>query len=356
MSNSPLPKIEELKHVYATLTPPCSVFGICGGCSFQDLSYKDELEIKQTWLTKIFETQLNWDRVDKIIASPQEYYYRHRLDLKLARFKDGHCELGFTLPGRKRMIEIDECAIARREVSDFIPQLKSDAVEQLPADYREANITVRAGDEKKVYWGGIGRRSLQMDEKDYLWTKIREQRIYYSLDTFFQANLFILPPLIEILRGLPIWNQEKTFFDLYGGVGLFGLNMVDLVKEVHLIEENQFSIKLARYNIAHRQLNNFFVIEGRLEEKLSDVLVGLNGFDHIAIIDPPRAGLSSSVIQLLNEVEKIRYLVYLSCHPASLIENLIELTKRKWRLNQVIPFDFFPRTKHIETLVLLEKN
>lgn len=346
-------KMEELKNNYVKILPLCPSFGICGGCSFQDLSYKDELEVKHIWLKNLFQTQLSWDRVEPVVASPQEYHYRHRLDLKLARFKDGHLELGFTLLGRKRMMEIAECVIARRELSDFIPQLKCETIKQLPADYREANITVRSGDAKKIYWGGIGRRSLQMEEKDYLWTEIQGRKIFYALDTFFQANLFILPKLMEVLRGFPVWGKDKIFFDLYGGVGLFGLNVTDRVKEVYLIEENKSSIKLAQYNIHHHQLNHFFVIEGRLEEKLLPILENLEGSDHVAMIDPPRAGLSKNAVELLNGVRKFKYLMYLSCHPETLIENLVELTKEKWQIKQVVPFDFFPRTRHLETLVLL---
>lgn len=355
MHNPPVIQMEELKNNYVKISPLCPSFGVCGGCSFQDLSYQDELEVKYIWLKNLFQNRLGWDRVEPVVASPQEYHYRHRLDLKLARFKDGHCELGFTLPGRKRMMEIAECVIARQELSQFIPQLKLEAVKQLPPDYREANITVRSGNEKKVYWGGIGRRSLQMEEKDYLWTEIQGRKIFYSLDTFFQANLFILPKLMEILRGFPIWSRDKLFFDLYGGVGLFGLNVADRVKEVYLIEENKFSVKLAQYNIRHHQLDNFFVIEGRLEEKLWLVLENLAGSEHIAMIDPPRAGLSKRVVEMLNGVNKFKHLIYLSCNPETLIENCVELTQEKWQIKQIIPFDFFPRTRHLETLVVLEQ-
>jgi tRNA/tmRNA/rRNA uracil-C5-methylase (TrmA/RlmC/RlmD family) len=193
-------------------------------------------------------------------------------------------------------------------------------------------------------------------KEDYFWTEIHGKKIFFALNTFFQANLFILPQLMEVLRGFPIWNKDKIFFDLYGGVGLFGLNVVDLVKEVYLIEENIFSIQLAHYNARHHALNNFFITEGRLEEKFSLLLEELQGDDHIAMIDPPRAGLSPSVVDCLNRVKKFKHLIYLSCDPETLIENCVELTKEEWQIKQVIPFDFFPRTRHLETLVLLERR
>lgn len=348
--------LEQLKNNYLRIQAPCSVFNQCGGCLFQDLSYADELSVKQEWLGDLFKVKFSTLKIETVVASPHEYHYRHRLDLKMKRFKDGQIKMGFSSLDNRRMMEIEKCFIAREEISSFLPQLKIDAQKRLTEKHREANITVKSGDDKRIFWGGIGKRSLQMDEKDYLWTDINGRRIFYGLDTFFQANLFILPKLIETLRSLPFWNQEKIFFDLYGGVGLFGLSVSDIVKEVYLIEENIFSIKLAKYNSNYHQLKNFHVIEGRLEDKLMGVLENMPSHGHIAMIDPPRAGLSQEVIRFLNSIDHFKHLIYLSCNPESLMDNLVELTKDQWQIIKVIPFDFFPRTKHLETLVVLKRK
>ena len=82
-------------------------------------------------------------------------------------------------------------------------------------------------------------------------------RIKYSLDTFFQANISILPSVFHKIKSLGIWGNDVTFYDLYGGVGLFGIGMIDSVNKVVLIEESVASLRLAKYNVAYHDLKNF---------------------------------------------------------------------------------------------------
>ncbi len=74
------------------------------------------------------------------------------------------------------------------------------------------------------------------------------------------------------------------------------------------------------------------------------------------MIDPPRAGLSESVRQMFGRIKDLETLIYLSCNPETLVEDLKALTHSGWDVLQVIPFDFFPKTRHLETLVLIIKR
>jgi tRNA/tmRNA/rRNA uracil-C5-methylase (TrmA/RlmC/RlmD family) len=179
--------------------------------------------------------------------------------------------------------------------------------------------------------------------------------VHYSLDTFFQANVFILPVVFERLRQLPIWQSDSVFFDLYGGVGLFGIGVYDLVKRVVNIEENPASIRLALYNKQYNQLSAYDCYAGRLEEVWPRVVGAYKGLSKIVMVDPPRAGLSSNAVDWINQLDGVSYLLYLSCHPESLVENLKEM-RQYWQVQKIIPFDFFPRTRHIETLVILKSH
>jgi tRNA/tmRNA/rRNA uracil-C5-methylase (TrmA/RlmC/RlmD family) len=75
---------------------------------------------------------------------------------------------------------------------------------------------------------------------------------------------------------------------------------------------------------------------------------------NIVMVDPPRAGLSELTVAMLNSVENVQHLLYLSCNPESLLANCKSL-KDHWNIRVVLPLDFFPRTLHLETLVLFEK-
>ncbi|MBL8012269.1 MAG: hypothetical protein JNN05_00335, partial [Candidatus Omnitrophica bacterium] len=199
------------------------------------------------------------------------------------------------------------------------------------------------------------KRSLELPPENYLWTEILGRRIYYSLDTFFQANLYILPSFIERLRALDIWGKNSVFFDLYGGVGLFGLCVYDLVDKVVLIEAVPASLKLAKYNAAYHQLSQFIIEEGRVEDILPGKLALMTQTNNIVMVDPPRAGLSPQTVEMLNGVSNTNYLIYLSCNPQSLVENCWSL-KDRWEIHKILPVDFFPRTQHLETLVILRSK
>ena len=336
--------------------PLCPVFGACGGCSYQDISYEHELALKEENLRKLFFEKLGLtaEIFDPIVASPEPYHYRNRLDLTLRRTKDG-IMLGFQVAAARKIIEVEACPIARKEISEFIPQLKREATAKLPADYRNANVVVRTGEDGRVLWGGIGRRSLALQEKDYFWTTVRGRKIFYSLDTFFQANLFILPALMDVIEKYAEFDAQTCFLDLYSGTGLFGLAFADKAAKVFMIEENGPSTEVAAYALRFHNLTHAAVRAGKVETELPAVLKELQNEKRvIAIVDPPRHGLSVSALETIAAEKKLEKLFYLSCLPESLARDLALFKEKGWRVEKVIPFDFFPRTHHLETLVLLK--
>ncbi len=335
--------------------PPCSVFGECGGCSYQDLPYEEELILKDNYLRELLQKKVSLadNLFEPIVSSPKDYHYRHRLDLKLVQTRTKEVFMGFSPFAKGRLIPVDSCPIAIKEVSDFLPTLKEQAKAKLSDKYRQANLVIRTGDDHRVLWGGIGRRSLQLKEEDYLWTTIAGKKIFYSLDTFFQANLSILPKLFERLYQFDCWGSDVSFYDLYGGVGLFAIGLIEKVDQVFLIEECGASLKLARYNAQFHGFKNFQLVEGRVEDKLGDVIKEDHHSVKVAFIDPPRAGLSDTARALLTGKKEFNHLFYLSCNPEALGRDLNDFISKGWKVEKIIPFDFFPRTKHLETLVLL---
>lgn len=338
--------------------PKCPIFGQCGGCFFQDIEYKDELALKDELLRSLL--LKNLDIKDSVflpvVASPNDYHYRHRLDLKLKKTLDKKIFIGFTPIEHRGVIPVEECSIAMKALSDFIPELKKQAIEKLPEKYKLASLVVKASQDGRVFWGGIGKGSLKQNQEDYLYTTINTKKVHFSLETFFQANFSILPHLMDVIKGLDIWESNTQFYDLYGGVGLFSITLNDVVKDIFLIEENPASIRLAEYNKEYHQMSNLNIIEGTVEEHLPKLLSMDKDKNHVAMIDPPRAGLSVSVRDMLKETKDIKHLLYLSCNPQALVADLKNFMDSGWCLQKVIPFDFFPRTRHLETLVLLSSE
>ncbi len=340
----------------SNVKPLCKLFGQCGGCQFQDIAYADELKLKEQLVGDLFDK--SFGQMDKILQpilpSPKEYHYRHRLDLKLVNSIKNGLQMGFSPETGKQILPAQECPIARQEISDFLPQLKEHLLTHWPQDYEVANVVVRSGDARYVRWGGIGQRSLRMNPEEYFWTEVRGQKIYYSLETFFQANLDILPAVIDYVRSFDFWQRRPVFLDLYAGVGLFGLSVVDLANKVFMIEENKVSARLAQHNVAAQRLAGVLILARTVEAALPEIFKQYPHQEMVAMIDPPRAGLSPQVVDFLKNCEQLSHLIYLSCQPESLVRDLKILTSGAWRLREVRPLDFFPKTRHIETLVVLE--
>ena len=335
-------------------TPLCPYFGSCGGCAYQDLTYEDELSLKEENLQKLFERELGIspEIFRPIVPSPEPYGYRTRLDLSFRRQR-GEVVMGFMSEGTRRLVDIGSCSIARPEISGFLPRLREEAGAMLPENYRSANLVVKAGADGRTRWGGIGRGSLRMVERDYFSAEIEGKRIFYSLDCFFQANLGILPRALESLRSLLGLTPETCLLDLYSGVGLFWVVFAREAHAVWAVEESGSALRVAEFNQRYHHLSNVFLKEGKTEDLFEEVLAELDGRPRAAIVDPPRQGLGPRALEKLAQEKSIRPLVYVSCHPPSLVRDLGRFLEAGWRVDRVVPHDFFPRTRHLETLVRL---
>ncbi len=336
--------------------PLCAYFGDCGGCLYQNFNYEEELKVKSDQLKELWGQAFpNLDcPAEPVIPSPNPYYYRHRIDLTMKLTREGWI-MGFQHEGRRKMLEVEACVIAREEVSSFLPELKKQAVSKWKEGYRTANLVIKTGDDGRVLWGGIGRRSLETADSDFLWTEIHGKRIFYSLDTFFQSNLGILPKLMEEISKLANFDRNTLFLDLYAGVGLFGIYFSDQVGELRMIEDCKQSVRLMRWNANYHHMDTSSVVEGKVEQALPLYLSHRQGKRTVAMVDPPRKGLHAQAAQTLAELRDLDLLFYLSCNPESLLRDLKIFFQEGWKIIKMIPFDFFPKTRHLETLVCLTR-
>ena len=339
-----------------TIQPLCPVFGECGGCAYQDISYEKELERKDAFVKDLLQKdpRITNGLFEPIVASPKPYHYRNRLDLEFIRTRDDRVMLGFTPGSGRGIVPVEGCSIAEKSISEFIPELRKRLEQNPVANYRRANIVIRTGDDAKVLWGGIGKRSCRLNPDDYLWTLLEGKKIFYSLDTFFQANLSILPKLFERISAFDCWQAKPVLYDLYAGVGLFSLALAHKTRKAVLIEESLPSIKLAEHNVEHNRLTHMEILAGRVEEALPALLARENSaMPKVAIVDPPRAGLSPLALETLVHAKGFTHLFYLSCNPKALARDLNGFIDHGWKIQRIVPFDFFPKTRHVETLVAL---
>jgi 23S rRNA (uracil1939-C5)-methyltransferase len=167
-------------------------------------------------------------------------------------------------------------------------------------------------------------------------------------DSFFQNNFFLLPKLVETVRGFLRDGGAKHLVDLYCGVGFFGIETADVVESFVGVEYDQLAIKAARQNAASRKINNGEFISAKVEEVLPELLQKFTPEKTAVILDPPRKGCWPETLELLRRTKPAQ-VIYVSCHPATMARDLnILCGDGVFNLARVQPLDMFPQTQHVE--------
>ncbi len=166
----------------------------------------------------------------------------------------------------------------------------------------------------------------------------------YATESFFQINI---PVYEQALRDMAQFTANNTakVLDLYSGVGTIGLTIGG--DDVTLVEINEHAVREMRQNIAGLHKNATAILAP--SEQALDYITS----DKIIIVDPPRAGLHQAVIDRLLEQTPPR-IIYLSCNPVTQARD-VSLLQEKYQITHIQGYNFFPRTPHIENLIVLDK-
>ena len=172
--------------------------------------------------------------------------------------------------------------------------------------------------------------------------------------SFYQVNHDMAERVYRLAGELAELKGNEVLLDLYCGAGLIGLSLAKNVKKVVGIEIVSAAVKNAEQNARDNGITNAEFHCG--DASLVGELISKKGYEFdIAIVDPPRKGCSSDVIEALanSGVEKI---IYVSCNSATLARDINLLKEKGYTAKKVIPADLFPRTVHVETVVLLSQR
>jgi tRNA/tmRNA/rRNA uracil-C5-methylase (TrmA/RlmC/RlmD family) len=321
--------------------PECRYFGACGGCQYQHVAYPAQLQLKHKQISDLFERvgKIPSDKIAPVIPCPQPYGYRNRIMIRSQWNKpEQKLNIGFIRADCGLVEDIEECKIAEPALNEQIRH-------------------VRAHPPPK---GGI-KVVLRVQPED--WDVPR--------DSFFQNNFFLLPKLVETIRGflrgvgvqalacseIPLpqsevqakaWTPTKHLIDLYCGVGFFGIELADAVESFVGVEYDQLAIKAARQNAAARKISNGEFISAKVEDVFPELLKKFSPEAAAVILDPPRKGCQPEILQLLLEMKPAQ-IIYVSCHPATMARDLNVLcAEGVFELARVQPLDMFPQTQHVE--------
>ncbi len=369
--------IEILKASSSRISAPCKFFGRCGGCQLQHLDYKEQLVWKQRWLEELLARigGLKGIPVEPVIPSPKPYGYRNRVSLTLLRKSGGRVRQGFL--GRdmehaastdsRYLVDIDSCEISMPSINHAIGELaEKNSHGKLFGDFEgklKLEIATNGPNTFFLPWqtfeekaGGPGAKP---QEGKILREKVGGMEFEFSPQVFFQVNSYLLLQLVSAVGELVSTGakEETCLFDLYSGVGLFGISLADRVKKVVSLEENKLAYQFALRNIKRNNITNVFAYSGLVEAKFQKFFERHREKRNVLLADPPRDGMNASLMEVLkNFRSEIDSLIYLSCEPSILARDLARLKEAGFSPKRVMPFDLFPQTQIFETVVLLEAD
>ena len=169
----------------------------------------------------------------------------------------------------------------------------------------------------------------------------------YACEGFFQVNIPVYEKALSDMKEWIDCNKKMPTLDLYSGVGTIGLTIGG--DDVTLVEINEHAVAEMQRNITKLNRPNAKAILAPSEKSL-EYITG----EQIVIVDPPRAGLHADVTNRLLETEPPR-IIYLSCNPVTQARD-VSLLQEKYEIVHHQGYNFFPRTPHIEHLVILDKK
>ena len=187
-------------------------------------------------------------------------------------------------------------------------------------------------------------KKIQSQNQENLQDSVLGVNFNYATESFFQINL---PVYEQALRDMKKFiDISKPTVDLYSGVGSIGLTIG--TGNLTLVEINEPAVEEMRRNIAElgREKTTKAILSPS-EKALEFIEKGVN-----LIVDPPRAGMNREVCEKILEIEPER-VIYLSCNPTTQARDVVILSK-KYKIIYARGYNFFPRTPHIESLIILE--
>ena len=318
----------------------CPIYDKCGGCNFLHTSYENERTIKKDEIERLFNRKVNY------LSTENSLNYRNKVVLHVKNNK-----LGFYDSKTHNICSFNTCYLLDPLINKTIDSIKKyDLTGVLEIMIRTVNNEVMINiisDRDDILLLDIDVDSLYLNDKHikgkkYLIDEINNFKFSIYPLSFYQINKEGMTSIYNkareyILRG-------DTLLDLYCGTGTIGIWMSDNFKRVVGVEINESSIKNANINKKLNDINN-------IEFMCSDAKKINGKFDSI-IVDPPRSGLSKDVVKYINNSNSKR-LVYISCNYKTLKRD-IELLNN-YSLEDMSICDMFPRTKHVETVCVLER-
>lgn len=375
----------------------------CGGCTYQGVPYEEQLAEKDRQVRDLLKAKnIDIGVYTGIEPSPSQYRYRNKMEYTFGDLvKDGEMTLGMHRKGSfMSIVTVDECQLVHE---DFNKVLKSTLAFCIAKGYEKyhkkshkglmRNLIVRLGQntgellinivtssqsefDEDEYLACIEDIDLENDVvgvlhtindniadavncdklrvlrgRDFYMEKIKGLDFKVSAFSFFQTNVRAVERLYDYALSLPENFSGSIVFDLYSGTGTITQIMALKAGKAIGIELVEDSVEAAEANARLNKLSNCSFFVGDVFEKLDEI----REKPDVIVVDPPRIGIKPDALDkiIAYGVEEI---VYISCNPKTLVENLYYLKYYGYEPKNIKAFDNFPNTSHVETVVLLSRK
>ncbi len=405
-SNHASAVIDKIEHPSEhRIAAPCPLFGGCGGCSWQNLPYEEQLRWKEKQvaetLTRLGGVEL--PQILPIIPSPEAWNYRNKMEFTFGEDVDGNVILGFHLPGHyDRIFNVPSCLIhpqpfdgVMKAIVDYAREEKLTAYDQrrhegllrhavvrhskttggvvvllitnageLPSPERLAEKIKAACPELQGFVWGINRGVADVAttrEKKFLWgdpilkETINGLTFAISPLSFFQTNTLGAELLYRTAVEMAELTTTDRVLDAYCGAGTIGLHCARHVRRVAGVEMNTEAVWDARANTAANGIGNAAFIAAPMSEGMKLARHAAGGDFTRVIIDPPRGGMDKKSLATLVAAQAPIF-VYVSCNPATLARDLKTICEGGYKIDAYRPVDMFPHTYHIETVARFRRT
>lgn len=292
-------------------TPPCSVFGICGGCDWQHMSYELQVQSKIQMLQDILRRQrIQWDQDIPFLRARDEWAYRNRIQV----FDDGK-SVGFRQRGEHTTVPVTECLIAEDSINNTLKSLQ-------PCN--KGRFEIRANDS--------------------------------ASNGFEQVNSAQNKVLVDWLKEQAGSLAPQLALDLFCGSGNLTFPLCESLPQAQIIgvEGNPASIERAKAESISLQVDHLVSFQN---QAVASYLENLKQQPQLVVLDPPREGAGIAVMRSLDRLG-VTDILYISCDPMTWARDckcLLELDQG-WSLQSIVALDLFPQTHHVELLTRLKRN
>ena len=381
----------------------CVHFPECGGCLLQNVPYKKQLEMMEEQLLMLLEEEgISGHEYLGMIGSELETRYRNKMEYTFGNPLMGEpMELGLHRRGRfTDVLGTYECVIApsdfgiiQKSTRDFffdkdIPfyhkgshegylrhlivrkgfrtnelLIVLDTSSQMDYDLTEyvnmllnleldGNIVgVVHSTNDNLADAFISDKVETLYGRDHYFEEISGLRFKVTYNSFFQTNPIGAERLYEEAINMLPDISGKTVFDLFSGTGTIAQIMAKKAKKVVGIELIEEAVASARVNAELNGIDNAEFIAGDVFK----VLDGLEIKPDVIVVDPPRMGMTEKTVDKVASYG-VKTIVYVSCNPRTLVDNVKQLEKLGYKMKELIFKDMFPGTRHVETVCLLSQT